>query len=338
MELTIDDPRISVAGVAELAHVDGRLRPHRLPRTVDRLSVHPELLAVADMPAGGRLEFVTDAPRLELDVEVTMPEGVSGATAPFDVMVDGRLVRRHLPRSRGRLVAELGAGEKRVTIWLPQFGVATIGRLSLPDASRVEPVEPSGRLRWVAYGSSVTQCEQAAGPSETWPALVSADQGWSLTGLGFAGQCHLDAAVARHIRATSADLISLCLGINVWGASTFPRRTLGGAVEGFIATVRDGHPRTPLVVISPIVSPAREQTPNGDGLTLAEIRGIVHEAITLRQVRGDSELLLIDGSQIFGMQDSSLLVDGLHPGPDGYTVIAERLGPLLARALDRLPG
>lgn len=334
MELTMDDPRITLDGVAELVPDGGWLLPRRLPHVVDRLSVHPELAAVADMPSGGRLVFRTDATGLALEADVGAPAGIAGEPAPFDVMVDGALIERSAILGRGTLYAELGPGEKAVTVWLPHWGAVRMGTLRLDGARYVAPQPASDRPRWVTYGSSITHCQQALGPSETWPALVAARNGWRLAALGFAGQCHLDGAVARLIRDAPADLISLCLGINVWGASTFPRRTLGAALEEFLATVRDGHPGTPLVVISPIVSPDREQRPNEDGLTLAEIRRIVHEVVTLRRVRGDTALTLIDGEELFGHDDAHLLQDGLHPGPAGYAVLADRLGPLLARGLD----
>ena len=36
------------------------------------------------------------------------------------------------------------------------------------------------------------------------------------------------------------------------------RRTFAPYVHGFLETVRDGHPTTPITVISPILSPSRE--------------------------------------------------------------------------------
>ncbi|GAA2540854.1 hypothetical protein GCM10010409_14560 [Mycolicibacterium diernhoferi] len=39
------------------------------------------------------------------------------------------------------------------------------------------------------------------------------------------------------------------------------RRAFGPAVHGFLDTIRDGHPRTPLVVIGPLYCPIHESTP-----------------------------------------------------------------------------
>nr|WP_239063336.1 GDSL-type esterase/lipase family protein [Streptomyces sp. SID13031] len=189
---------------------------------------------------------------------------------------------------------------------------------------------PSGP-RWITYGSSITQCTGAYGPSETWPALVARRHGWDLVALGFAGECHLDPIAARTIRDTPARLISLCLGTNIYGGETFGGRTLPGQVEAFISTVRDGHPHTPIVVITPLPAPSLEGKPNALGLTLDDIRACVElGARTLR----DPDLTLIDGRTILSTEEAqALYADDLHPNPDGYRLIADRLAPLLTLPL-----
>ncbi|QWT24158.1 hypothetical protein KPL76_01610 [Subtercola sp. PAMC28395] len=333
MELMPNDSRILVEGCAELVAEGNWLTPRRLPITRKGLIVHPELTQMADMAAGVRLDLITDASELALDVDVTMPASLSGAVAPFDVCVDGVRIHRQLVVGEGTLSATgLGHDRKHITVWLPHFGDSKLGTLTLRDAQYAESPLTS-RPHWIAYGSSITHCREALGPSETWPALVSAHEDLRLTSLGFAGQCHLDPVVARHIRDTPADLISLCLGINVWGASTYPRRTLAPTIEGFLATVRDGHPHTPLVIISPIASPERENRLNDDQLTLREIRTIVSDVVIELQRRGDANLFLIDGLDVLDVDEAHLLQDGLHPSPEGYKVLAGRLGPRLGALL-----
>ncbi|QWT24722.1 hypothetical protein KPL76_04940 [Subtercola sp. PAMC28395] len=333
MKLMPNDPRILIEGCAELLGKGEWLTLRRLPITEVGLLVHPELVQMADMAAGVRLEFITDASQLAFEVEVTMPVGLSGDVAPFDVCVDGVRTHRQLIFGEATLrVTDLGSDPKRITVWLPHFGDTKLGAMTFTGAQFVEK-PTSSRPHFLAYGSSITHCREALGPSETWPALVSANEDLRLTSLGFAGQCHLDPVVARHIRDTPADLISLCLGINVWGASTYPRRTLAPTIEGFLATVRSGHPDTPIVVISPIASPDREDRPNEDQLTLADIRTIVTDVVTELQRLGDAALFLIDGLDVLNVDEAHLLQDGLHPSPEGYKELARRLGPRLAAVL-----
>jgi hypothetical protein len=278
--------------------------PRRLPST----PLHPRLDDVARMPAGVRLEFETTATGFAWDVET---EG------DVDVVVDGELVSRS-PTVR---VVGLLDGRKRGRIWLPQSHHVRLGPFQADAPLAPLPEGP----KWLAYGSSITQCRRAAGPSETWPALAATELGWSLRCLGFAGECHLDQAVARHIRDTEADVISLCVGVNIHGAASFSQRTLGPALDGFVATIRDGHPDTPILLTTPLHAPEREHQRNAVGLTLADVRAEVAAAVP--------GLPVLDGPSILGPNDAGLLADGLHPTAAGYRLIAERMRPHLAALL-----
>ncbi|NED93004.1 lipase, partial [Streptomyces sp. SID11233] len=114
----------------------------------------------------------------------------------------------------------------------------------------VEPVPARGRKVWVHHGSSVSQGSDAASPSTTWPARAAALAGVDLVNLGFGGGALLDPFTARALRDTPADLLSLKFGINLVNADLMRLRALGPALHGFLDTVREGHPETPLLVIS----------------------------------------------------------------------------------------
>ena len=53
------------------------------------------------------------------------------------------------------------------------------------------------------------------------------------------------------------------LGINTHNLASLSNRTFATAALGFVLTVRDGHPTTPLVLISPIFGSWREEIPAG---------------------------------------------------------------------------
>jgi lysophospholipase L1-like esterase len=326
--LAPDDPRLGLTGHAELADADGFRLPSRLPSAACPVPASDGLAAAARMASGVHADFVTDAEALSWHVRVNAPPGARRPAAPFDVVVDGELVARTTVEGEGLLeVAGLPAGGKRITVWLPQYGTTRLGRLRLEGATSVAAA-PDGP-RWTTYGSSLTHCTGADGPAATWPALVAARHGWRLRNLGFAGECHLDPQVARLVRDTPADLVSICAGVNVHGKSTFARRTFGAALAGFVQTVRDGHPDVPLVLISPITASERERQPNVLGLSLADVRDIVAETATALRDAGDPHLHLVDGRDVLGPYDAGLLTDGLHPSAAGYRLMADRLAPLL---------
>jgi hypothetical protein len=59
---------------------------------------------------------------------------------------------------------------------------------------------------------------------------VTRARGWDLTCLGYGGQRHLDPLIACTIRDRYADLISMCVGINIYGQGSLNVRTFLPAV------------------------------------------------------------------------------------------------------------
>jgi hypothetical protein len=312
-------------GAAGWEERDGAQRAWRiLPELVGR-AFSPELLSKAREAAGVRLDVVTDADSFALEGDLTI---VLDRDHRIDVLVDGELHERvDLQHGAVEVTVVLPAGEHRVQVWLPQVGELWIRSVRFEGSVSVAPAAVA---RWTTYGSSITQCSAAAGPSETWPAVVARALDWDLTCLGFGGQCHLDPVAARTIAAIPADIVSLCLGINVQGGATLSTRTFGPQVAGLIDQVREAHPQAPIAVMTPIVSPPRESTPNAVGVTLEWMREVIAEVVAGTD---DDWLHLVDGPSIIGYDDMHLLPDELHPDAVGYRLMGERLsnvlGPLL---------
>jgi lysophospholipase L1-like esterase len=206
----------------------------------------------------------------------------------------------------------------------------------------------------VHYGSSISHCTDAETPDRTWPQQVADGQGWRLRNLGLAGSAQLDAAVARVIGDLPADLITLKVGINVTNADSMRVRAYRPALEGFLDTIRERRPETPIVLISAIACPAQESspgpivfTPNGfaaarrdvqddsDALTLRETRAIA-AAVVERRRSSDPRIAYLDGRELLAEAEAALLPDGLHPGQQGMDLIAERFRRLVPPLLHRM--
>lgn len=126
---------------------------------------------------------------------------------------------------------------------------------------------------WLHHGSSISHGSDAASPTRIWPAVAARLGGVELINLGLAGSALLDPFTARAVRDTPADLISLKIGINIVNHDVMRLRAFGPAVHGFLDTVREGHPQTPLLVVSPILCPLHEDTPGPCFPDFGEIGG-----------------------------------------------------------------
>ena len=192
--------------------------------------------------------------------------------------------------------------------------------------------------RWVHHGSSISHGAGAASALGAWPVVAARAAGLDLVNLGFSGNAVLDPFVARAIRDQPADVITLKLGINVVNHDAIHLRAFAPAVHGFLDTIRDGHPTTPLVVVSPLLCPLVEDTP---GPAAPDLAGLAEgrlsflatgdpadrSRLTLRTIReelaritaarrqDDPHLHYLDGRSLYGEQDFAELPlpDQLHP-------------------------
>ena len=308
------DPRLTWQGIVSLEQGDGWVMPWRIP--LSDLALYNGMLAGrAAMPSGARIAFHSDTTAIAGEV-ATSPE-----MAPIDLCCDGAFVASiALEGQRGFRFDGLAARDKQVELWLPQFGEFRLRGLDLDDGASLQPFEDA-RPRWITYGSSITHCRTAASPSQTWPAIVARAMGFNLTSLGLGGQCHLDAMIARLMRDLPADYLSMCVGINIYGGATLGPRTFRWGITGFVQIVREAHPDTPYVVMSPIYSPPREAVPNVVGFTLQDMREEVAEAVATLRAHGDKNVHYVNGLDVFGEDQGHLLPDDLHPNAEGYRLL-----------------
>ncbi|MBD0691876.1 GDSL-type esterase/lipase family protein [Streptomyces sp. CBMA123] len=354
-------------GHLDTEHTGRGLLPHRLPARARRQIPDEQLAMAESQPSGVRLVFRTRATTLALHTIPTkraypgvpnLPDGV------YDLLVDGRpQARATVPGGNLRTVdlatgrttltegppgtahfTGLPAHDKTVEIWLPH--TETTELIALDSDAPLTPVPVAHRNRWLHHGSSISHGSNATHPTGTWPALAARAAGLDLTNLGFGGGALLDPFTARTIRDTPADRISLKLGINLVNADVMRLRAFTPAVHGFLDTIRDGHPTTPLLVVSPLLCPIQEHTPGplapdfttgtlrfratGEPapgrLTLTVIRDELARIIEARTADGDPDLHYLDGRALYGETDHDThpLPDALHPSPEAHRLIATR--------------
>ncbi|MFE2066345.1 GDSL-type esterase/lipase family protein [Streptomyces sp. NPDC059467] len=363
-------------GALDLERTEHGILPHRLPARARSQCADPQLAMVESQPSGVRLVFRSRATAVELD---TLPTKRLYAGAPprpdgvYDLLVDGALTGQGVVTGGRVQVIDMSAGttevrpgpvgtlrftglpaaDKDVEIWLPHNETTEL--VALRTDAPLAAVPDRGRKVWLHHGSSISHGSDAASPTSIWPALAASLAGVELVNLGLGGSALLDPFTARAVRDTPADLISLKLGINVVNADLMRLRAFGPAVHGFLDTVREGHPETPLLVVSPILCPIHEDTPGptamdlsafGEGrltftavgdpadrangkLTLTVIRDELARIVAQRSAE-DPHLHYLDGRALYGEADAAELPlpDQLHPDAATHRRIGERFAGL----------
>lgn len=360
-------------GAIELEQTSHGVLPHRLPAWARSQCTDPQLAMVEAQPSGVRLVFRTGATAIELDALATRrlyagvpprPPGV------YDLCIDGRLAAQasldggnilHIDMATGATTTEAGpagtlrfvdlpAGVKQIELWLPHNEATEL--VALRTNARVQASAERAAPLWLHHGSSISHGSDAASPTGTWPAVAATLAGVELVNLGFGGGALLDPFVARVMRDTPADLISVKIGINLVNADLMRLRAFGPAVHGFLDTIRDGHPATPLLMVSPILCPIHEDTPGpaapdfaegqlrfratGDPadvasgkLTLGVIRTALAQVVEQRAA-SDPNVHYLDGRDLYGDADHAALPlpDRLHPDAATHRLIGERFARL----------
>ena len=369
--------RVEARGAEDYDQRDEGISPRRLPAWT-RLQVPKLMDVIVRMPSGVRLRFATDSRRVGVSFHatnmVTSPQERRPIT--FNLETSGTVLKAqsragnaiHLDRSkpgefdlvRGEAdtlwFEDLPVGENTCELWLPHNAFLELRALHLDADAGLALPAPDLRPRWLHYGSSISHCMEADEPAYTWPAVAARLAGANLQSLGFGGQCHLDGFVARTIRDSDADVISLKVGINVINMDSMRERVFVSALHAFVDTIREGRPDTPIVLISPIYCPSAEQSPgptlpNKDGkfvtvagderlregcLTLERTRELISAVVAARSDAGDEQLSYLDGLGLFGERDAGDLPDDLHPNAAGYVRMGERFAPVLSNVIQGL--
>jgi hypothetical protein len=352
-------------GALDVEHTEHGLLPHRLPARARAQNTNAQLAMAEAQPSGVRLVFRTAATAVELDTLRTKRDYTGFPPRPdglYDLLVDGvpagqasgtggNVLTVDLATWAGEVASGpvgtirftgLPARDKDVEIWLPHNETTEL--VALRTDAPVAPVPDRDRRVWLHHGSSISHGSDAASPTAIWPAIAALRGGVELVNLGFGGSAMLDPFTARAMRDTPADLISVKMGINLVNQDAMRLRVFGPAVHGFLDTIRDGHPDTPLLLVSPIHCAIHEDTPGptapdieeiGKGrlvfapmgdpaetptgkLTLTVIREELARIVEQRAA-DDPNLHYLDGLDLYGPQDAAALPLPDHVHPDAAT-------------------
>ena len=279
----------------------------------------------ARCPAGGRLRFTTSSSRLYLRCSSPGDEGNAG----IDVFVDG-VYRRSvsLPEQYAEVpVLEEIPGDREITLYLPHRRPIEIRAIGLDPGASLSPGKPfPAPAPLVLYGSSVAQGAGTPRPGMSYLAHLGRRLNLDIVNLGFGGAGKAEAEVVELVKSIEARCYLFDLGKS-YGAQD------ATAYIEMLRLIRSTYPDIPCICIAPIHSIREVNSPEYSERSV-HTRDVVGRAVAALREAGDEGVLLVEGTDLLGSGDvQGLSEDGVHPSDLGFSLIADRLEPLLRRTL-----
>jgi lysophospholipase L1-like esterase len=289
--------------------------------------------------AGLSVRFVTDAPAISarwrlrktslalphmpatgvsgLDLYVRLPEG-------WHWMANGR------PKEVSNeqiLFDKLPGGSREYMLYLPLYNGIESLEIGVPPDAGLQPAPAySKRVRpLLFYGSSITQGGCASRPGMAYPSIIGRKFGLPIVNLGFSGNGKSEPEMAKLLAE---------LDPAVYVYDSLPNLDLREAqerIEPFLRTLRQAHPKTPIVLVENVrytnLQFSEERRKLVDGKN--EILKSVYDKF---RKEGDRNVFYVPSDNLLG-SDGEATVDGTHPTDLGFTRMADVIGKVLRSAV-----
>lgn len=288
-------------------------------------------------PTGGRIRFRTDSSTVALRLEWPYPSdmrnmhsfgqsGVDlyvrntywGTAVPDKDAAPGKVYEHAYFKDQPRVMRD-------ITIYLALYSPVKVLEIGLDKDAALESAAPfavSGPV--VFYGTSITQGGCASRPGMSYQAVLGRRLNLNHINLGFSGNGKGEAGVARAVAEIDAAAFVLDFAQNNSDVDS-----LAQVYDPFIGILRERHPDTPIVSITPIYA-AREATGHQRN---EQMRALIRKVVSRRIAAGDTHLQLVEGTDLLGPSRVDGLVDGTHPNDLGFQWMAEGLAERLRKVL-----
>jgi lysophospholipase L1-like esterase len=332
--MPVTSPGIDVAGLPWFQENHGEF--WRLPaRSKDAFPKAVWNLALD--PTGGRIRFRTDSSTVALRLEWPHPSDmrnmhsfgqsgvdlyVSGAyqgtATPDKDSVPGKVYEHVYFKARPRVMRE-------ITIYLSLYSPVKVLEIGLDRNAAVERAAPFAvPAPVVFYGTSITQGGCASRPGMSYQAIIGRRLNLNHVNLGFSGNGKGEATVARAVAEIDAAVFVLDFAQNNPDVDSLEQ-----VYDPFIGILRERHPDTPIVAITPIYA-AGEALGNSKN---EQMRALIRKVVSRRIGAGDTHLQLVEGTDLLGPSRVDGLVDGTHPNDLGFQWMADGLVERLRKVL-----
>ncbi len=319
LEISPDDSRLEYSGFVSKTFVEGLRRNHRM--TFSRLIPHRNHLE-HDNP-GGRIRFKTDSRSIRVKVRYNglhHPEAPMDSTGIFLIdgelkpestfTVDNRKRTRYFHKDVSFRIPADGAMHE-YDIVLPSGDSVELLGISVSDRAKFGTPKPPGK-RVVLYGDSIAQGGELQPVQKSFPYQLGELKNWEIVNVAMADTL-LTPWHADFLAPLKMDLLLVMTGTHDWKSKTsipvFKKN-----LERFFDSFRKQHPKTPVVLVTPLKGGA-ETAPYREAMTAF---GEANDGIRVI----DGTMLLPDDPKLYAR-------DKINPNEAGAAVLAKKLSELL---------
>jgi lysophospholipase L1-like esterase len=333
--LTLPSAGMQINGLPWYGENGGAL--YRLPIKLKDTYNQP-VWELAQDPSGGRIRFRTDSSLVAIRLEYPRPPAMKNMHAfgqsGVDLYADGVY--------RGTAIATPDSGpgktieftyfknqsrvDREITLYLPLYIPVKVLEIGLDAEARVQPAKAFAVSSPVVfYGTSITQGGCASRPGMSYQAILARMLNLDYVNLGFSGNGKGEPELARAVASLQASAFVLDFAQNNPTVDS-----LAQVFAPFLDVIRNGHPETPILVITPIYSVQESWSRNE---RLEGMRELIRTVAAKRIADGDRHLEIVEGTDLLGPSRGDGLVDGTHPNDLGFQWMADGLGSRLAKML-----
>jgi len=332
--IPLAETKVEIAGLPWFRENQGEF--WRLP-TRSKEAFPKAVWNLAMDPAGGRIRFRTNSAILALrlewphtpdmrnmhffgqsGVDLYVGETYWGTATPDKDAVSGKVYEHVFFRDQPRATRE-------ITMYLSLYSPVKVLAIGLDAEASVQPAGAFATARPVVfYGTSITQGGCASRPGMSYQAILGRRLNIDHVNLGFSGNGKGEASLARAVAEIDAATYVLDFAQNNGNVES-----LAQVYDPFIGILRERHPDTPIVAITPIYA-ANEATGNRRN---EQMRALIRKVVSQRIAAGDTHLQLVEGPDLLGPARVDGLVDGTHPNDLGFQWMADGLGERLRKLL-----
>ncbi len=320
----------------------GGLQLHRIPKKI-RETLNPRARWNSQAAPGTEIRFMTEADHIRLFISAL--EG-DGELLVFrgDILVE----RKHITPGKVHCIhvtppARFNEVDKKIfangrfsekvwrfmtTAYHPVFyELETYGHPVRPPAPDEKP-----KLKWLAYGTSITAGSGATSPTLAYPQIAAYRLGVDVLNMAMGGACMCEKSLSDFFaEKLEWDFATLEIVVNM--RDHFTPAECGERAEYLIKRLVDENPGKPVVIITPFINFADYALePSRSSKVQREYEKILNE---LYEKNKHNSVYMIEGREIIN-DLWGFNADLIHPGNYGNIKIAENLSNYLHPIIDSI--